>query len=268
MRLPVGAGLWSAFWMLGTDIAKTGWPGSGSIDVIENVHQGLGPSTIRATIHGPGYSGVNGLWQDYALPEGGRVDDAGFHTYGVIWSPRMMQFYVDGPTNVFFVRTASDMPRDGQWAFDHPFFLILSLAVGGQWPGPPDPTTPNPSQMLVDYVRVYQPGPIPAPTMAGPPISVTAGQAGTSTIRLRAPAGAGRMYLSCSGAPQHGTCSLNTSVVDFTTTSADTAILTITTRASGSTGRLVTPPGRYGITVTAISLSGETSRLDVPLTVS
>ena len=268
MKLPVGAGLWSAFWMLGTDIAKIGWPGSGSIDVVENVPQGLGPSTIRSTIHGPGYAGVNGLWQDYALPGGGRVDDAGYHTYGVIWSPRMLQFYVDGPTNVFFVRTASDVPRDGQWAFDHPFFLLLSLAVGGQWPGPPDAATPNPSQILVDYVRAYQAAPVPAPTLAAPPISVTAGQAGTSSIRLRAPIGAGRVYLACSGAPEYATCSLNTSVVDFTTTGADTAILTITTKASSGTGRLVTPPGRYALTVTAISVSGETSRLDIPLTVS
>jgi beta-glucanase (GH16 family) len=268
MKLPVGAGLWSAFWMLGTDIAKTGWPQSGSIDIVENAPQVLGPSTIRSTIHGPGYAGVNGMWQDYAFPDAGRVDDAGYHTYGVIWSPRMLQFYVDGPSNVFLVRTASDVPRDGQWAFDHPFFLVLSLAVGGQWPGSPDATTPNPSQILVDYVRVYQAGPVPAPTMAGPPVGVTAGQAGTSTIRLRGPAGGGRVYLSCAGAPQYATCSLNTAVVDFTATSMDTAILTVTTRASGSTGRLLTPPGLYSITVTAISVSGETSRLDIPLTVS
>ncbi len=267
MRLPVGAGLWSAFWMLGADIAKTGWPGSGSIDVVENVAHGLGPSTIRSTIHGPGYAGVNGQWQDYALPGAGRVDDAGYHAYGLIWSPRMLQFYVDGPTNVFFVRTAGDVPPGGQWAFDHPFFLLLSLAVGGQWPGPPDATTPNPSLILVDYVRAYQAAPVPAPALAAPPIRVTAGQAGTSSIRLREPIGAGRVYLACSGAPENATCSLNTSVVDFTTTGVDTAILTITTKAL-RTGGLVTPPGNYALTVTAISVSGETSHLTIPLTVS
>jgi beta-glucanase (GH16 family) len=268
MKLPVGAGLWSAFWMLGADIGKIGWPGSGSIDVVENVPHGLGPSTIRSTIHGPGYAGVNGLWQDYALPGAGRVDDAGYHAYGVIWSPRMLQFYVDGPTNVFFVRTASDVPPDGQWAFDHPFFLLLSLAVGGQWPGPPDASTPNPSQILVDYVRAYQAASVPAPTLVAPPIRVTAGQAGTSSIRLSEPIGAGRVYLACSGAPAYATCSLNTPVIDFTTTGADTAILTITTKASSGTGRLLTSPGSYALTVTAISVSGETSRLSIPLTVS
>lgn len=268
MRLPVGGGLWSAFWMLGVDLAKVGWPDSGSIDVVENVFHGLGPSTIRSTVHGPGYAGVNGLWQDYALPGTGRVDDAGYHAYGVIWSPRMLQFYVDGPTNVFFVRTASDLPPDAKWAFDHPFFLLLSLAVGGQWPGPPDAATPSPSQILVDYVRAYQAAPVPAPTLAAPPIRVKAGQAGTSIIRLSEPVGAGRVYVSCSGAPAYATCSLNTAVVDFTTTGVDTAILTITTKASSGTGPLVTPPGRYALTVTATSVSGETSRLSVPLTVS
>jgi beta-glucanase (GH16 family) len=268
MKLPVGAGLWSAFWMLGTDIARTGWPGSGSIDITEHVTQALGPSTIRSTIHGPGYAGVNGLSQDYTLPEGGRVDDAAYHTYGVIWSPRMLQFYVDGPANVSFVRTASDVPRDGRWVFDHPFFMILSLAVGGLWPGLPDATTPSPSQILVDYVRIYQPAPVPAPSLAAPPIRVASGQAGTTSIRLSGPIGAGRVYVACSGAPASATCSLNTSVVDFTTAGTDTAILTITTKSSGAAGRLVTPPGSYTITVTATSVSGETSRLSIPLTVS
>jgi beta-glucanase (GH16 family) len=268
MKLPVGTGLWSAFWMLGADIARIGWPGSGSIDVAENVSQALGPSTIRSTIHGPGYAGANGMWQDYTLPGAGRVDDAGYHTYGVIWSPRMLQFYVDGPTNVFFVRTASDVPAEGRWAFDHPFFLLLSLAVGGQWPGPPDEGTPNPSEILVDYVRAYEAAPVPAPTLSATPIHVSAGQAGTSSIRLSAPPGAGRAYVACSDAPEHATCSLNTPVVDFTTTGADTVILTITTRAGSGVGRLVTPRGHYALTVTAISVSGEISRLSVPLTVS
>jgi beta-glucanase (GH16 family) len=267
MKLPVGAGLWSAFWMLGTDIAKVGWPDCGSIDVVENV-PGLGPSTIRSTIHGPGYAGANGLLQDYALPGAGRVDDGGYHAYGVIRSPGMLQFYVDGPTNVFFVRTASDVPRDGRWAFDHPFFLLLSLAVGGQWPGPPSSSTPNPSQILVDYVRAYQAAPVPAPTLAASPIRVAAGQAGTSSIHLSEPIGAGRVYVACSDAPENATCSLNTSAVDFTTTGEATAILTVTTRASSDAGGLVTPPGSYALAVTAVSVSGETSRLDIPLTVS
>ena len=202
------------------------------------------------------------------MPGGGRVDDAGYHAYGVIWSPRMLQFYVDSPTNVFFVTTASDVPPGGQWAFDHPFFLLLSLAVGGQWPGPPDAATPNPAEILVDYVRSYQAMPVPAPALLAAPISVTAGQAGTSRIRLSEPIGPGRLYLACSGAPAYSTCSLNTSVVDPTITGGDAAILTIATKANSGKGRLGTPPGAYMLMVTATSVSGEISRLSIPLTVS
>jgi hypothetical protein len=80
--------------------------------------------------------------------------------------------------------------------------------------------------------------------------------------------GAGRVYLAGSDVPEHATCSLNTSVVDFTAAGSATAILAVTTRASSDARRLVTPPGRYALTVTAISLSGDASRLSVPLTVS
>jgi hypothetical protein len=114
---------------------------------------------------------------------------------------------------------------------------------------------------------VYQAASVPAPALYAPPISVKAGQAGTSSIRLTAPIGAGRVYLACSGAPAYATCSLNTPVVDFSSTGVDTAILTITTKASSGTSRLVSAPGNYVLTLTAVSVSGETSRLNVPLTV-
>src|SRR5262249_50758592 len=163
--------------------------------------------------------------------------------------------------------TGTTGAAEGRWAFDPPFFLLLSLAVGGQWPGPPDEGTPNPSEILVDYVRAYEAAPVPAPTLSATPIRVTAGQAGTSSIRLGAPSGAGRAYISCSGAPEHATCSLNTPVVDFTTGGVDTAIVTVTTRSGSGVDRLVPPRGHYALTVTAVSLSGETSRLSIPLTV-
>ena len=67
----------------------------------------------------------------------------------------------DDPENVFFVRTSSDLPKGGRWVFDHPFFAVISLAVSGQWPGPPDETTPSPSRLLVDYVRVYRAATVP-----------------------------------------------------------------------------------------------------------
>jgi beta-glucanase (GH16 family) len=160
MKLPVGAGLWPAFWLMGSSFPKVGWPAAGSIDIMENVgaqngSHGLGPNVIRSTLHGPGSFGQNGIWHDYTLPNGGRVDDGGFHTYGIIWSPRTVQFYVDTPSNVYFIKQSSDLPKGSEWVFDKPFYLMLSLEVGGDWPGSADNLTPNPADMVIDYVRVY-----------------------------------------------------------------------------------------------------------------
>ena len=157
MRLPAGAGLWPAFWLLGVSTEE--WPSCGEIDVMENVPGnvpgGLGAGTIKSTIHGPGYSGVEGLGKTLKLPRGGRVDD-GFHVYGTVWSPGRVQFYVDDRTKPFLTLTPKDLPRGRAWVFDRPFFLIMNLAVGGSWPRDPDATTPNPAKLLVDYVRVYR----------------------------------------------------------------------------------------------------------------
>jgi len=160
LRLPSGAGLWPAFWLLGVDISSVGWPACGEIDVMENVpaigDNPLGPKKIKSTIHGPGYSGGDGVGLVTALPGGGRVDD-GFHVYGVLWSPQRLQFYVDDPSAPFFTATPANLPAAKRWVYDEPFFIILNLAVGGDWPGDPDATTPNPARMLVDWVRVYKP---------------------------------------------------------------------------------------------------------------
>lgn len=152
----------------------------------------------------------------------------------------MVQFYVDDPANVFFVRTASDVPAGLSWDFNHPFFLLLNLAVGGtgSWPGPPDNTTPNPASMVVDYVRWYTPSPIPGPSLTAAPISVKAGEPGTSTVNLSSVAGSGRVYLSCATSAPKATCSVNSSdalnpyTVDFSQTATGTAVITVTTQAN------------------------------------
>jgi beta-glucanase (GH16 family) len=157
IKLPFGAGIWPAFWALGDNISSVGWPASGELDMMENVPQ-LGPDTIRSSLHGPGYNGGNSLHGDYKFPAGGRVD-TDFHLYGVIWTPDLVQYYVDDDTHPFVSFTPADMPAnaDSVWAFgEHPFFLLLNLAIGGDWPAPPDASTPSPANMYVDYVRVYQ----------------------------------------------------------------------------------------------------------------
>ena len=145
MKLPRGQGMWPAFWALGNDIGTAGWPTCGEIDVMENV--GREPTTVHGTIHGPGYSGSGGMGAAYTGPA--FADD--FHTFAVDWAPEEIKWYVDG--NLYQTRTPADLAGN-RWVFDHPFFLILNLAVGGDWPGSPDGNTQFPQQLVVDYVHV------------------------------------------------------------------------------------------------------------------
>jgi beta-glucanase (GH16 family) len=272
LKLPVGTGLWPAFWMLGSNYLTTGWPASGSATIVENISltertNGLGPNTIRATLHGPRYFGGNGLWHDYKLPNGGRIDDGNFHTYGIIWSPGMIQFYVDDPANIFFELNTSDLPEGGEWVFDHPFFLVMNLAVGGDWPGSPDATTPSPAEMLVDYVRVYKIPTVPAPAIQWQPVQVNAGSSVASVITLHAQDYSGRVHLTCSIEPATAACALATSVVDFSSTLSQDDSLTISTDFFTDKGRVIAPSGRYKMTIIATTVSGDHSQLTVPFQV-
>ncbi len=151
LKVPRGQGLWPAFWMLGNDIGASGWPLCGEIDVMENI--GREPSTVHGTIHGPGYSGASGIGAPFILSGGASVADD-FHVFAVEWEPAAIRFYVDA--SLYATRTPADLPAGQRWVFDHPFFLLLNVAVGGSWPGSPDATTVFPQTMLVDYVRVYR----------------------------------------------------------------------------------------------------------------
>lgn len=156
IKVPFGQGMWPAFWMLGDDIERAGWPGCGEIDIMENV--GKEPSVIHGSIHGPGYTGNVGIEAPYTLPGGQRFADD-FHVFAVEWSPETIAFYVD--QTMYVKRTRADLKPGWQWVFDKPFFVILNLAVGGDWPGAPDSSTRFPQEMLVDYVRVYERTPPP-----------------------------------------------------------------------------------------------------------
>ena len=142
--------IWPAFWMLGNNIQTAGWPTCGEIDIMENI--GREPAIVHGTIHGPGYSGADGIGSQYGLTTGAFSD--AFHVFAVEWEPNQIRWYVDG--NLYQTRTPADLPAGTQWVFDHPFFIILNEAVGGYWPGDPDATTVFPQKMTVDYVRVYQ----------------------------------------------------------------------------------------------------------------
>ncbi len=163
MRLVAANGLWPAFWMLGTNIGSVGWPSCGEVDIMEWVDN-YGPSATSSTIHGPGYSGSGGIGVQTGFPNATRVDDANYHIYGVIWSPNQIQFYRDTTTNITRTITPADLPAGTTWAFNHPFFVLLNQAVGGNWFPGPDSSTPAVNDVLVDYVRVYQAGTAPPPT--------------------------------------------------------------------------------------------------------
>jgi beta-glucanase (GH16 family) len=149
IKVPTGQGVWPAFWMLGADIATNEWPKCGEIDIMEVA--GREPRVNHGSLHGPGYSGGNPLTGTFALPSGALPDD--FHLYAVEWESNVVRFYVD--SNLYETRKNTDVPSGGSWVYDHGFFLILNVAIGGSFGGAPDSTTMLPQRMSVDYVRVY-----------------------------------------------------------------------------------------------------------------
>lgn len=151
IKIPYGQGIWPAFWMMGDDIEKKGWPECGEIDIMENI--GKEPALVHGTIHGPGYSGAKGISASFELTGGQRFADD-FHVFAVEWEPKAIRFYVDD--HLYATRTPADLPKGAKWVYKHPFFVLLNVAVGGGWPGNPDSSTVFPQTMLVDYVRIYR----------------------------------------------------------------------------------------------------------------
>ena len=152
IKIPRGQGIWPAFWMLGEDITTNGWPKCGEIDIMENI--GREPATNHGSLHGPSSAHpTSDLTKTTSLAEGKKLADK-FHLYAVEWEPTAVRFYLDD--HLYATFAAADWPAGGTWVFDHPFFIILNVAVGGDWPGSPDSTSRFPQKMLVDYVRVYK----------------------------------------------------------------------------------------------------------------
>ncbi len=148
IRLPFGQGMWPAFWLLGAHDDQALWPQIGEIDIMEN--RGQEPTMISGAVHGPEYSAGEAITKSYTLAND--RFDTGFHIFGIEWGPEYINFYVD---DVLYNQiTPADVP--GEWVFDHPFYIIINLAVGGSYVGAPNSETTFPQTMLVDYVRVYK----------------------------------------------------------------------------------------------------------------
>lgn len=155
-QVPEFQGFWPAEWLLGNNIATVNWPACGEQDVQERINAPGSPDWNAGSIHGPGFTGATGLGSQYSFPSGQTAGSA-FHTYGMIWSNGVVKYYIDDPANIYGTFTPASLPAGGVWPFDsgQSNFIILNLAIGGDWPGPPDGTTVFPSEMLVDYVRIY-----------------------------------------------------------------------------------------------------------------
>lgn len=150
LKTPFGQGLWPAFWMLGADIDEVGWPQTGEIDIMEL--RGQAPRIINGTIHGPGYSAGNAITEEYQLLD--TRFDTEFHVFAVEWGPDYIDFFVDD--RLYQSLTPESIPDAENWVFNKDFFLILNVAVGGNYVGNPSTNTRFPQTMTVDYVRVYQ----------------------------------------------------------------------------------------------------------------
>lgn len=149
IKLPVGQGIWPAFWMLGANIDEVSWPQCGEIDIME--YRGQEPNTLVGSLHGPGYAGGNPITKKHILAQG--AYNLGFHIFAIEWNENSITWLVDG--FAYHSATPADIPAGTEWVFNKPFFMLLNMAVGGHWVGSPDEATVFPQTMLVDWVRVY-----------------------------------------------------------------------------------------------------------------
>ena len=147
-KMPSGQGVWPALWLLGDRFEEVGWPNCGEIDIMEM--RGDEPNTIIGTVHGPGYSGGDGVGGSTTQTES--LAD-GFHSYVLEWDPGHIVWRLDGER--FHTLTRGDLPEGAAWVFDQSFFLLMNVAVGGNFLENPTDATTFPVQMVVDSVQYW-----------------------------------------------------------------------------------------------------------------
>ena len=242
IKIPRGQGIWPAFWMLGGNIDSVGWPTCGEIDIMENIGKTSDQGTDHGTIHGPqtnscggDYNCGGGVGGTYTLPGGAALADD-FHIYAVEWTTNQITWYLD--STPFFTATPAKLPSGGTWVFTAPQFIILNVAVGGNWPGNPDGTTVFPQQMLVDYVHVYS-------YVAGVP-DVPTGLSETS----------GNTQVALSWSPSNGATNYN---VKLSTTNGGPYTTIGSTSATSYTNSGLANGTTYYYVVSAVNSFGESS---------
>ena len=148
IKTPTGPGIWPAFWLLGDNIDEVNWPMCGEIDIMEQ--RGQQPAITHGSIHGPGNFGANAITKGYGLTSG--RFDTDFHLYAVEWGKDYIDFFID----TYLYQRIKPENITGKWVFNTPFFMILNVAVGGNYVGYPTSGTPFPQSMYIDYVKVYK----------------------------------------------------------------------------------------------------------------
>jgi beta-glucanase (GH16 family) len=148
IKTPTGPGIWPAFWLLGDNIDQVNWPMCGEIDIMEQ--RGQQSAITHGSIHGPGNFGANAITKGYGLTSG--RFDTDFHIYAVEWGEDYIDFYID----TYLYQRIKTENISGKWVFNTPFFMILNVAVGGNYVGYPTSGTPFPQSMYIDYVKVYK----------------------------------------------------------------------------------------------------------------
>ena len=156
-QVPEAQGFWPAAWLMGNNLETVNWPACGEQDVLERVNAAGTPDWNEGSVHGTGFTGGTGLGTVFNFPGGETA--AQWHIYGMIWSKGSVAYYVDDPSHPYATFTPANLSGlpGAVWPFDagQSNFILMNLAIGGSWPGPPDPSTPFPSEMLIDYVRIY-----------------------------------------------------------------------------------------------------------------
>jgi len=148
IKTPTGPGIWPAFWLLGDNITEVSWPQCGEIDIMEQ--RGQQPAITHGSVHGPGYYGANAITKSYGLMTG--RFDTDFHIYAIEWGEDYIDFFIDE----YLYQRIQPSDLTGEWVFNKPFFIILNVAVGGNYVGYPTTGTPFPQSMIIDYVKVYK----------------------------------------------------------------------------------------------------------------
>lgn len=146
-KLPIGKGLWPAFWMLGSNISEVGWPLCGEIDILEYV--GREPESIFTSVH---------TADSFGMTKNTRKDkvkgiEEGFHTYAADWTPEKIDFYIDDELFYSFI---PENKSTEVWPFDQPFYVILNLAIGGNFGGHDIDNSIFPQEFVIDYIKVYK----------------------------------------------------------------------------------------------------------------